>query len=400
LCFSSATPRSEPFGVVDKEVLTLMSLWLGSEIARREAAEEALRGALWIRSLIGVTQDAVISIDRDGRIVLFNPAAERMFGYTKQEVQGKNISMIMAEPYASEHHHYVERYERTGEARAIGRIRAVAAKRKNGEVFPIELSVAELGRDEHVRYAAFIRDISDKVKLQSQLLERERLASIGTMASMLAHEIGNPLNNMYLHVQILERRLRQREALDESVGDPVARVIGEIRRLMKLLDEFRAVSRRQGLNLQWTPISGLINEVLSVIRPEAMQHSIRVIADCPNDLYGGVDAEKIKQVLLNLCKNSLEAMPRGGTLTLVGSGDASNVVIRVSDTGAGIQEGMDVFEPFATTKPEGTGLGLAISRQLVDVHGGTLSYTSVPGAGTCFNLRLPARTPGVGPRAR
>ena len=142
-----------------------------------------------LHSLIETTQDAVISIDRRARIVMFNAAAERVFGYSRAEVSGKKISMLMAEPYATEHDGYIARYESTGEPRAIGRIRTVSARRKSGETFPIELSVTQIASGEEVNYAAFIRDISEKVKLQQQAVESERLATIGTMAAKFSHEL-------------------------------------------------------------------------------------------------------------------------------------------------------------------------------------------------------------------
>jgi len=146
----------------DKAVQVIMR-----DITEQRKAERSLRG------LIETTQDAVISIDRQARIVMFNPAAEKIFGYSKAEVAGEKINMLMAEPYVSEHDGYIARYERTGEPRAIGRIRTVTARRKSGEIFPIELSVTQVATGEEVNYAAFIRDISEKVKLQNQAVESE-----------------------------------------------------------------------------------------------------------------------------------------------------------------------------------------------------------------------------------
>ena len=131
------------------------------QVIMRDVTEQR-RAEAWVRSLIETTQDAVVSIDRQARIVLFNPAAQRIFGYQPEEVVGQKVNMLMPEPYTSEHDGYIERYERTGEAHAIGRIRTVTAKRKNGEIFPIELSVARIPTDQEVQYGAFIRDISDK----------------------------------------------------------------------------------------------------------------------------------------------------------------------------------------------------------------------------------------------
>jgi len=211
-----------------------------SAIARDITAQKRAEGQL--HSLIQTTQDAVITIDRQGCIDLFNPAAERIFGYTRAEVQGRKVQLLMPDPYASEHDGYIERYERTGEPHAIGRVRTVAARRKNGEVFPIELSVAEFAVGSEVRYGAFIRDISDKVRLQAQVVEKERLAAIGTTAAKLVHEVGNPLNGMAVATQLLQRRLdKQRESFDEKVWATVQSLRGEIVRLSHLLQEFRSL---------------------------------------------------------------------------------------------------------------------------------------------------------------
>ncbi|MCS6926003.1 MAG: PAS domain S-box protein, partial [Candidatus Binatia bacterium] len=190
----SATPLRD----ASAAVVGLLSI--GQDVTERERTQATFR------SLIQTTQDAVIVIDRHSRIELFNPAAERIFGYTSAEVVGQHVRILMPEPYASEHDGYLARYEQTGEARAIGRTRTVVARRKGGEVFPMEISLAEVRVGSDVRYGAFIRDISDKVRLQEQLLERERLAAIGTTAAKLVHEIGNPLNSMFMAAQLLQRR--------------------------------------------------------------------------------------------------------------------------------------------------------------------------------------------------
>ncbi|MBI3303158.1 MAG: PAS domain S-box protein [Deltaproteobacteria bacterium] len=359
---------------------------------------ERQRVGAWLRSLINTTQDAVISIDRQGRIVLFNPTAERIFGYTQAEVQGQPIALLMPEPYSSEHDGYIARYERTGEPRAIGRIRTVAARRKNGEVFPIEVSVTEVKTDDEIRYGAFIRDISEKVRLQEQLIERERLAAIGATAATFAHEVGNPLNSMYMAAQLLERRFaRQGESADDKLTAPLRSLVSEIKRLNLLLDEFRSLARRQKLTLQPTALARVVAEVLSTETLHYSTCGIRVEQEVSPDLpLIDADSEKLKQVLLNLCKNAAEAMPQGGTLTVRADNSGGQVRLEVSDTGTGIPAGVDIFEPFITTKPQGTGLGLTIVRQIVSAHRGMLTYHSIPGQGTTFTLMLPVSQPEIG----
>jgi two-component system sensor kinase FixL len=360
-------------------------LAIGQDVTERENAQAALH------SLVETTQDAVITIDRQGRIDLFNPAAERIFGYTRAEIVGHDVKMLMPDPYASEHESYINRYEQTGERRAIGRIRTVAAQRKNGQVFPIELSVTEIRAGNTIRYGAFIRDISEKVRLQEQLVERERLAAIGTTAATFAHEVGNPLNSMYMSAQILERRLaRQRQHVDETLLTPLQNLTSEMKRLLALLDEFRSLARRQKLNLKPLSLAFLIDDLCKTEAISHSEHKVEVEQHLPADLPPiEADAERLKQVLLNLCKNAVEAMPNGGKITVRARCAGGRIYLDISDTGIGIPSGVDIFEPFTTTKPQGTGLGLTIVRQIVAAHRGTLTYRNNPDAGATFTLELP-----------
>ncbi len=358
-------------------------LSIGQDVTEHERTQAALR------SLIQTTQDAVILIDHQGHIDMFNPAAEQIFGYSHGEIVGQNVSMLMPEPYASERDDYLTRYERTGEARAIGRTRTVAARRKTGEVFPIEISVAEVKVGNEVRYGAFIRDISEKVRLQEQLIERERLAAIGVTAAKLVHEIGNPLNSMSVATQLLQRRLSKYN-LDDNISASVRSIMDQITRLSHLLQEFRSLSRRQEFAFQSTDLTAVVQDVLTAELPLYSERGITVEQVFAFDVPSmQADRDKLKQVVLNLCKNALEAMPEGGRLTVRVHNAGEHITLEVADTGVGIPEGVNIFEPFVTTKAEGTGLGLAIVWQIVEVHGGTLTYTSAHGQGTTFTVMFP-----------
>jgi two-component system sensor kinase FixL len=361
--------------------------------ARKRTAGDLERNVSWLRNLIATTQDAVLSIDRRGGVVLFNPAAERIFGYTAEEIVGHKVNELMAEPYASEHDDYIERYERTGEARAIGRIRTVTAKRKSGELFPIELSVTEIEVDQEVHYAAFIRDISEKTRLQEQLVERERLATIGTTAAKIGHELANPLNGMSLTIQLLEQTLsRQLSPPDSQLIATVQRLRNEIHRLNQLAGQFRAISRRERYDFRPAELADLVNDVVKMQSPHLAQLNIEVEQLIPRNLPSvAVDGDKIKQALLNLLKNAAEAMPRGGKITIEAHATDDGILIDVTDTGAGIPLDVDAFEPFMTTKKEGTGIGLVIVRQIVTAHRGKISYRSRPGDGTTFRIELPLK---------
>lgn len=378
---------------IDVETVGAPLAWEGGmavQVIMRDITEQR-KAERSLYSLIETTQDAVISIDRQARIVMFNAAAERIFGYSKAEVVGEKVNTLMAEPYAVEHDGYIARYESTGEPRAIGRIRTVSARRKNGETFPIELSVTQVASGEEVNYAAFIRDISEKVKLQEETVENERLATIGTMAAKFGHELGNPLNGMSLTIQLLEQRLRrQAQTVDDQVAATLTRLKSEISRLNSLLQDFRSLSRKESYNFQSASLSELVREAIEMERPRYAEHGVEVESKFSAGLPPVmVDIDKIKQVILNLAKNAVEAMPNGGKLKFTGLATANAVRLEVSDTGVGIPAKVDIFEPFFTTKSFGTGIGMTIVRQIIAAHGGNITYHSERGKGTTFSISLP-----------
>ena len=345
-----------------------------------------------VAKIVQATQDGFVTIDADSRIVAFNDAAERMFGYKADEVAGQDVKLLMPEPYAREHAGYIKRYEETGEPHAIGRIRTVMGKRKDGEEFPIELSVTQIGEGNAAQYGAFIRDISEKVRLQRELLDRERLATIGTTAAKFAHEVSNPLNGMFTQVQLMQRRLARAENPDERLQRGVEMLLRDIDRLNGLLDEFRSLSRRPHMDARPTDLVALCRELVMVEGPRMAEVNVKI----EQKLEDGVpavraDADKIKQVLLNLCKNAAEAMPDGGTVTVTAHVHDDRVALKIADTGQGIPDGLDIFAPFATSKPEGTGLGLPIVRQIITAHGGALHCDSDE-SGTTFTVELPRVT--------
>jgi two-component system, LuxR family, sensor kinase FixL len=372
---------------------------LNLDITEQKRAEAELRRSeSWLQSLIQTTQDAVIAIDGEGRIVLFNPAAERMFGYTKEEIEGQKINLLMPEPHASEHDEYIRRYEAHGDPRAIGRIRMVEGRRKDGEIFPLELSLTEVETtgSEHGRYAAFIRDMSEKTKLQDQLVDSERLAAIGTTMSVFAHEIGNPLNAMFVAVQLVERELSKvPDGISPSLAANVKGLKDEITRLSHLLHDFRSLSQRKQYNFHPLSLGELVGQLYSLESEKLRAQGITAEQSVPADLPLIVaDRDKLTQALLNLCENACEAMPRGGKLSCAAEESGDQVIFEIRDTGIGIPEKLNVFEPFITTKSSGTGLGLMIVRQIISAHAGTISYNSNVDEGTVFRISLPIYRPG------
>jgi signal transduction histidine kinase len=221
--------------------------------------------------------------------------------------------------------------------------------------------------------------------------ETERLAVLGMAAAVFAHEVANPLAGISGSLEAVES-LIERQRTDSSFLISMVHIARrEVDRLVSLLDEFRALASPQIPDFRPTDLVKSIQEVLACQLDGYLALGIAVDLQFPDPLPPvTADAGKMKQVILNLCKNAVEAMPRGGRLTLRGYRAERSVILEISDTGIGMPEGVDVFELFTTTKPGGSGLGLPLVREIVSAHKGTLAYTSDPGHGTAFKVSLPA----------
>jgi len=245
-----------------------------------------------------------------------------------------------------------------------------------------------------IENARLYRQVQESLrKLQEAqygMMRAERLAAVGTLASSLAHEVRNPLNSIGLQLVLLTRRIAK---LEESKRAEISQVVEttrrEIQRLNDLVEEFLSMSSLDRLALSEADPREVLREVTELMGPVAKQRGVAMRSSPgPKASPIRMDRDKIRQVLINLVRNAIEAMPDGGTLTLTLERSEDAVAIRVADTGIGIPPGTDVFDFFTTTKRGGTGLGLPISRRIVEAHGGSLVYESAPGRGTVFSVTL------------
>jgi len=227
---------------------------------------------------------------------------------------------------------------------------------------------------------------------QARMIQSEKLAAVGIFASGLAHEVRNPLNSVALQLSLLERRAAPLEA---KVSSEILELIGiireEVKRLDGLVSDFLELSRAGRLQRRPTDLDALLDDVMRLLRPEARGRGItlrRQPLDGPLPELA-LDAEKLKQVVINLVRNAIEAMPDGGVVTLESGKGGGAAIVQVRDTGPGLPDGQDVFQLFFTSKPGGTGLGLPIAQQIVLEHGGELVASSEPGKGATFTIRLP-----------
>ena len=339
-------------------------------------------------NVIDNAADAIITINEDHVIVGYNQGAEKIFGYTKDEVMGQDLSIIIPPPHKEQHREYVRRYIATRDAHVIGKHVQLSALRKNGEEFPmsISFSVADIGGN--LYFTGIIRDITEYVDLQERLRQNERLAAVGNTISQIVHEIKNPL----MIIGGFAQQLLKAKTLDGKGLQKLSIIVEEVSRLEGLMAEMRDYSRPPSLKREIGRIEKLLEELSELYGEYLKERQIDLVLEPqdPQPPYS-LDFQQLRQVLVNLIKNAAEAMPAGGTITLSVQRRPPNLEIKVADTGEGMPPDVveNIFTPYFTTKAKGSGLGLAISRNIVRAHNGELAVESRPGKGTVFTILLP-----------
>ena len=224
---------------------------------------------------------------------------------------------------------------------------------------------------------------------QERIIESEKMALLGTFAAGLAHEIRNPLNSIALQLSVIERRNARLET-DMGIGELIGIIREEVSRLDALAGDFLQFSRADRVQQGLADLDGVIEHVLRLLDPQSAHCGVHLVYErCPDLAPLPLDAEKMKQVLINLIRNAIEAMPDGGKVTVRVVREGAGVILSVEDTGPGLPEGLDIFQLFVTTKPGGTGLGLSIARQIVSQHGGAVAAGNRPQGGARFEITLP-----------
>ncbi|HKT76316.1 MAG TPA: PAS domain S-box protein [Sphingobium sp.] len=366
---------------------------------RAHSLEQALLG-----SILATVPDALIVIDMAGHIVSFSTAAQRMFQYAESDVLGENISMLMPSPDRERHDGYIDHYVKTGERRIIGIGRLTSARRRDGSVFPIELSVGEVQDGGRRLFTGFIRDLTERQQaerrvadLQAELAHASRVTAMGTLASALAHELNQPLTAIANYLEAgrdlldaqgpVDRHLL-REAMEESAAQALR--AGEI---IRSLREF--IKRGETLR-QPEPLRALLAEgaALAFIGVDSRGIDMDISVDARVDK---VLAHRVQmqQVLINLIRNAVEAMANSPArilrLSAAPAGEGK-VEIIVADSGPGLDPAMSrtLFTPFTTSKAAGMGVGLSISQTIVEGHGGRIWARPSPWGGTAFHFTLEA----------
>jgi PAS domain S-box-containing protein len=347
-----------------------------------------------LQVLIESIQDyAIYILDPNGFVISWNSGAQRIKGYSADEIIGKHFSRF----YTPNDLRINKPTQNLEHAATKGRYEDESLRmRKDGSIFWANVLITAI-RDPSgnlTGFAKMVRDITERKASEQRLHETERLATLGTTAAVFAHEIANPLNGISGSLQIVSDLLDDADYHNPILRETIHGANQEIKRLASLLRNYRSFARPQTLDFHASNLHQLVEQVLAPNIQNYKNSGINVTLEFDENLpLVELDQEKIKQVVLNLCKNAIEAMPKGGSLTVRGYRSSGYVVLEVSDIGHGIPEGFNPFQIFKTTKPEGTGLGLSIVQQIVSDHHGSVDYVSELGKGATFWVSLPVRAP-------
>ncbi len=354
-------------------------------------------------ALVATAVDGIMVIDERGAVQFYNTACENLFGYAPSEVLGRNVKMLMPEPYRREHDSYIERYIATGERHIIGIGREVVGRRKDGTTFPMYLSVGEGKLDGRRIFVGIVHDISDRnarekriQELQSELLHVTRMTAMGQMSSALAHELNQPLTAILSYANAAAKMAGAPDIPPEELKETLAKLAEQTTRAGDIIRRLRAFVEKREPHSSAEDLNKLVEEAVRLGLVGVRDSGVQVKVQLDPKVTGAVmDRIEIQQVLVNLMRNAVEAMQGMPTrqLTVSTHRDSKDIVsVSVSDTGPGLapEVAKRLFEPFVTTKAQGMGMGLNICRTIIESHGGRLWADTNPSGGAVFRFRLPA----------
>jgi PAS domain S-box-containing protein len=389
---------------------------IARDITERKRARKALADSEQMaRGIIATALDAFVQMDAAGRIREWNPQAEKIFGWSREEAAGHILAdLIVPDRFRTQHSEGLTRFLQTDQAMLLGKRFEIEATRKDGREISVEVAITALARHDGTLFNGFIRDLTEKRQAEEQLRQSQRMETVGQLTGGIAHDFNNILTVITGTIEILAAAVSDRPKLAEVAG----MIDDAASRGAELTSRLLAFARRQPLNPRNVDINALVIEAAKLLRP-TLGEQIEIESVLEGDAWPAfVDAAELQTALVNLAVNARDAMPNGGKLTLETGNvyldeayakmhgdvtDGDYVMIAVSDTGCGIPAAIRdrVFEPFFTTKElgRGTGLGLSMVYGFVKQTGGHIKIYSEQGHGTTIKIYLP-RASGAAEPAR
>ncbi|MEX2177489.1 MAG: PAS domain-containing sensor histidine kinase [Gemmatimonadaceae bacterium] len=358
----------------------------------------SITGSL-LSDIVTISADAIICVDGEQRIRLFNEGAQLIFGWKSEEVLGKPLNILLPERAREVHRAHMERFRHSPEpARRMGQRQEISGLRKNGEEFPAEAAISKVITGDSVMFSVALRDITEHVALQKRL--QRAVAVRDETLGVVAHDLRNPVSAVKMLSAALLDRARE-HGLNEDAMEQLSLIREAALQMDRLIQDLMDVTRAEAgqLPVDRRPVTGiaLLEGALQTLRPlvEDAGHMLEV--DLPSSLPTlDVDPERVGQVLSNLIGNAIRFTARGGRITVTAVEEGEAVRISVTDTGTGISPDQlpHIFDRFWQSAPSGirtrgAGLGLPIALGIVQAHGGRLWVESELGKGSTFHFTLP-----------
>ncbi|HET8644149.1 MAG TPA: ATP-binding protein, partial [Vicinamibacteria bacterium] len=364
----------------------------------RPKRERRLATVAHLRAILDAALDAVVGMDATGRITFWNPRAEQIFGWRRDEVMGQMMAdVLIPARYREAHNRGLDRFLGTGQSTLLGRRVELTALHRDGTEFPVELAITHVGDGGYHTFTAFVRDITSRKRAEE---EREQLLAVTAAArdeaqdasrakdqflAILSHELRTPLTSIVGWVYLLRSGAVDEATLAKGLATIERNVMAQAKLVADILDMSRIIGARLRLNVRPVDLSPLIAGVLDTLLPAARARNIRVLPvldPSAGPVLG--DPDRLQQVVWNLVSNAIKFTPAGGQVSVRLAQVDGQVHVVVQDTGMGIPPDFvpHVFEMFrqrdsSDTRPHGgVGLGLALVRQLVELHGGRVRAES------------------------
>jgi len=338
-----------------------------------------------IRSIFAASPDAITATDLNGNIVECNDQTLKIHGYSsKQELIGQSALSLIAQ---KDHERAIENMKRTFDEGQIKNAEYTFVT-KSGREFPAELSSSIVLDASYnpLGFVAITKDITERKRMEQQLFKSERLAAIGELAGMVGHDLRNPLTGIAGAAYYLKAKYGQK--LDEKAKEMLSIIGNDIEYSNKIINDLLEYSKEVRLEQTETTPKAIINDAIGLLR---IPKNIKLVDSTRKEPRINIDMDRLKRSFINIIKNALDAMPKGGTLTITSKKSNSNVEFTFIDTGTGMPKEVTqkIFTPLFTTKAKGMGFGLAICKRNIEAHGGHIKVQSEVDKGTTFTVTIP-----------